>query len=394
MSTTRDLDCLLQRFIDEKELPGAALSVCRGEDVLYEAHFGYQDIARTRRLTPDVLFRIHSITKAVSSLCGMMEYERGAFLMDDPVYAYLPEYRDLKVSVRQPDGTWRVERSEEPMLIRHLFNMQVGFYAHDGGPTETGLKEAHDRLGGNKFLSDYDLRTEIRALADVPMLFEPGAHWQYGYGISIMAAVVEECSGMKIGRYMQEKIFDPLGMRDTGFRFRPGWRERMADCVRHFPDGTVKPCVDMLGDPMDAMYRESAAYEAPDAGLISSLHDIQAFSGMLACGGVWKGERIIGRKTLDMMRQNLLPEEMLKEFHASQAGMAGYGYGYGVRTLIDPAAGNCGGSIGEFGWRGAAGAWMMADPAERLSAAFMIQDMLPDSKYYHDRLRAAINGLL
>ena len=394
MSTTKDLDRLLRSYVEDKGLPGAALSVCRGEEVLYENFLGCRDMAHTQPLTPDTLFRIHSITKAFSAVCGMMEYERGAFLMDDPVSAYIPEYKDLKVGVKQPDGTWRVEDSQTPMLMRHLFNMNVGFYAYDKSPTAKGLKEVHEELGGSKFQADYSLNEEIRALAKIPMLFEPGAHFQYGYGISIMGAVVEITSGMPLSRYMREKIFEPLGMKDTGFRFLPGWRERMAECVRHLPDGTVAHCDDLLGDPLDSMYRESARYEAPDAGLISTLRDLQAFSGMLACGGVWKGEKLIGRKTLEMMRQNLLTEPLLKEFHANMPEMKGYGYGYGVRTLMDPVSGLCSGSVGEYGWEGAAGAWMMADPAEQLSASFMIQDMLPDSKYYNDRLRAVINGLL
>ena len=393
MSTARDLDRLLERFIEEKHLPGAALSVCKGEELIYERFLGHRDHDRAVPLTPDTIFRIHSITKAVSALCGMMEYERGAFLMDDPVYEYLPEYRHMKLSVRQPDGSWRVEDAKETMTIRHLFNMNVGFYAFDDSPTARAMQEVHEKLGGSKFQAGYSLREEIRALAEVPMLFEPGSHWQYGYGIDMMAVLVEVTSGMSLGEYMRKNIFEPLGMKDTGFRFRPGWRERLAACVKQVPGGS-EPCGDLLGDPLDSMYREDARYEAADAGLLSTLHDLQAFSGCLANGGVWKGERIIGRKTLDMMRQNLLTEEMLREFHTSTPDMAGYGYGYGVRTLIDPAAAGCGGSLGEFGWVGAAGAWMMADPAKKLSAAFMIQDMLPDGRYYHHRLRAAINGLV
>ena len=391
MSTAKDLDQLLKRYMD-RGLPGAALSVYRGEEPLYEGLFGYRDMGQTQPLTPDTLFRVHSITKAVSALCGMREYERGAFLMDDPVYEYIPEYRHMKLSVKQPDGSWTVEDSREPMLMKHLFNMNVGFYAHDDSPTAKGLAECHKKLGGSKFQSDYSLGTEIRALAEVPMLFEPGSQWQYGYGIDIMAVVVEVTSGLSLGEYMQKYIFDPLGMRDTGFRFRPGWRERMSDCVIHRRDGTVALCTDLLGDPLDMMYREDAAYEAADAGLISSLSDIQVFSAMLACGGSWKGERIVGRKTIDLMRTNLLTEDMLKVFRGPN--MKGYGYGYGVRTYMDPGEGLCSGSVGEFGWEGAAGCWMMADPAEKLSASFMIQDMLPNSKFYVNRLRAAIYGLL
>ena len=393
MSTVKDLDRLLHTYID-RGVPGVAYSVYRGEEPLYEGYFGHRDMAKTQPLTPDTLFRIHSITKAVSALCGMMEFERGAFLMDDPVYEYIPEYRNMKLSVKQPDGSWTVEDAKEPMLMKHLFNMNVGFYSFGDDPTATGLKDCHDRLGGSKFQADYSLAEEIRALAEVPMLFEPGSHWQYGYGIDIMAVVVEVTSGMPLGRFMQERIFDPLGMKDTGFRFRPGWRERMAECVVHRPDGTVEHCDDLLGDPLDSMYRETAAYEAADAGLISTLSDLQVFSAMLACGGSWKGEKIVGRKTIDLMRTNLLTEAMLKEFVGTMPEMQGYGYGYGVRTYMDPAAGLCSGSVGEFGWLGAAGAWMMADPEEKLSAVLMLQDMLPDSKYYNNRLRAVTYGLV
>ena len=391
MSTAKDLDRLLQKFVD-RGLPGAALSVMQGDKLLYESYVGHRDIARLRPLTPDTLFRIHSITKAFSAFCGMMEYERGAFLMDDPVSEYIPEYKHMLLSVRQPDGSWTVEEAKEPMLMKHVFNMNVGFYDFGDSPTAKGLKEVHDKLGGSKFQAGYSLAEEIRALAQVPMLFESGSQWQYGYGIDIMAVVVEVVSGMSLGEYMEKNLFEPLGMKDTGFRFRPGWRERMAQCVKRLPDGSYVPCGDLLGDPLDSMYREDARYEAADAGLISTLKDLQVFSAMLASSGTWKGEKIIGRKTIDMMRQNLLTADMLKVFQVGE--MKGYGYGYGVRTLMDPAAGLCSGSVGEFGWEGAAGAWMMADPAEQLSAAFMIQDMLPDAKYYNDRLRAVINGLL
>ena len=391
MSTAKDLDLLLQKYVD-RGLPGAALSVMKGEELIYENYIGCRDMAKTVPLTPDTLFRIHSITKAFSALCGMMEYERGAFLMDDPVSEYIPEYKHMLLSVKQPDGSWTVEEAKQPMLMKHVFNMNVGFYDFGDSPTAKGLKEVHDKLGGSKFQAGYSLAEEIKALAEVPMLFESGSQWQYGYGIDIMAVVVEVTSGMSLGQFMEKKLFEPLGMKDTGFRFRPGWRERLAECVKRLPDGSYVHCDDLLGDPLDSMYREDAAYEAADAGLISTLKDLQVFSAMLANSGSWKGEKIIGRKTIDMMRQNLLTADMLKVFQVGE--MKGYGYGYGVRTLMDPVAGLSNGSVGEFGWEGAAGAWMMADPAEKLSAAFMIQDMLPDAKYYNDRLRAVINGMV
>ena len=201
MSTAKDLDRLLQKFVD-RGLPGAALSVMQGDKLLYENYVGHRDMAKTVPLTPDTLFRIHSITKAFSAFCGMMEYERGAFLMDDPVSEYIPEYKHMLLSVKQPDGSWTVEEAKEPMLMKHVFNMNVGFYDFGDSPTAKGLKEVHDKLGGSKFQAGYSLMEEIKALAQVPMLFESGSQWQYGYGIDIMAVVVEAVSGMSLGEYM------------------------------------------------------------------------------------------------------------------------------------------------------------------------------------------------
>lgn len=393
MSTAQDLDNLLLRLIEERELPGVSLSVYRGEEQLYEAYFGYQDMARTIPLTPEAMFRVYSMTKPISALCGLIQYERGAFLMDDPVYEYLPEYRHLKLSVRNPDGTWRVEESKEPMLMKHLFNMNVGFYAHDDSPTAKGMEDMIRRLGGTKFQGDYDHLTEIRELTSIPMLFEPGAHWQYGYGLDIMGAVVEVTSGKGLGQFMKENIFDPCDMKETGHFFRPGWKERLMDCVERHPDGSVQFCTECLGDPIDSCHRPEAKYESASAGLLSTMREYQHFCCMLADGGVWKGNRIAGRKTIEMMNTNLLNEVQTADF-AQFGNTAGYGYGYGVRTLLDPAKALNNGSIGEFGWLGAAGSWMQIDPVEKLSAVFVMQEMLPDDHFYHNRIRAAVNGLL
>ncbi len=393
MATKRDLDNLLQWLMNEQQLPGIALSVYQGAEKLYEGSFGYQDMARTIPMTPDTMFRTHSMTKPVTALAGLILLERGVFILDDPVSNFLPEFKNLKLSVQQPDGSWTVEESKEPMLMRHLFNMNVGFFDFSGSPTQFALDKMHDDLGGSKFLSKYSLLTEIRALADVPMLFEPGSRWQYGYGLDILGGVIEAVSGMGLGDFMKENIFDPLEMHDTGHFYKPGWQERMMDCVEHLPDGSVRFCEIFFGDPIDEMHRADGKYQCGSCGLISTLRDYQKLCCMLANGGTWQGGHVIGRKTIDLMRSNLLLEQHIKDFEA-QEFMRGYGYGCGVRTLVDPAKAMCSCSVGEFGWVGAAGSWMLVDPAENLSAVFVIQDLNADARYYHDRIRNAVNGLL
>ncbi len=392
MSNAKDLENLMRRIVD-RGIPGASISVYKDEKPLYEGCFGYMDFDRKRPLTPDALFRMYSMTKPVSALCGMIQYERGVFLMDDPVSEYLPEYKDLKLSVKQPDGTWTVEDSKTPMLMRHLFNMNVGFYAHDGSPTDVGMQEMNKRLGGTKFKAGYDHLTEIRNLPSIPMYFEPGTRWQYGYGLDIMAGVVEATSGMGLGDFMKKNIFDPLGMNDTWYRFREGWQERVVDCVRRDKKtGGYMKMTDAMGDPLDLGHMPECKYESASTGLLSTLGDYQKFCRMLANGGELNGERIVGRKTIDMMRQNLLHDQLVKDFY--NPNLIGYGYGYGVRTLVDPVAGLCNGSVGEFGWCGAAGTWMCVDPSEHLAVTFMQQDFISDEHYVQHRLRAVINGML
>lgn len=391
MSNAKDLENLLKHFID-RGVPGVSISIYQDERKLYEGIFGHRDLAKTQPLTADTLFRMYSMTKPVSALCGMIQYERGVFKMDDPVSDYLPEYKNLKVSVKQPDGSWTVEESKVPMLMKHLFNMNVGFFAHDGSPTDIGMQEMHKRLGGTKYMAHYTRLTEIRALAEVPMLFEPGTRWQYGYGLDIMAAVVEVTSGLSLGEFMKRNIFDPLGMNDTWYRFRDGWEERMVECVRRNKEGEIVACHDAIGEPLDACHSPECIYESASTGLLSTLDDYQKFCRMLANGGELNGERVIGRKTIDMMRQNLLNDVLMKDFEKNT--LLGYGYGYGVRTLIDPAKGLCNGSVGEFGWCGAAGTWMCVDPSEKLAVTFMQQEMMSNEAYMQPRLRAVINGML
>lgn len=391
MATFKDLEDLMKRLL-ALDPPGVAISVARHGGVLYEGYFGTMDLAGTRPIAPDTLYRLYSMTKPIAALCGMLQYERGVFLMDDPVSEYLPEYKRMKIRVKKDDGTWDVEDAKQPILMKHLFNMAVGFNARDDSPTAIAMKRVHDELGGSKFCGKYDHLTEMRAIAQVPMTFEPGTHWQYGYGLDIMAAVVEATSGLSLGQFMQKNIFSPLEMHDTGYRFREGWQERMAECVGRDKDGNIVPRTASMDGPWDIAHMPGGIYEGAAMGLISTLGDYQKFTQMLANGGELNGVRIVGRKTIDLMRQNLLNDVQLKEFQ--NPVLAGYGYGYGVRTMLDRTAGHTNGSLGEFGWAGAAGTWMSADPEEGLSIVFMQQVMPSDEHYFQHRIRAVVNGCI
>lgn len=394
MSTFKDLEKLMQKYIT-MDPTGTAISVAHKGEVIYEDYFGYADFERTKPVTEDTMYRLYSMTKPVAALCGMIQFERGVFLMDDPVSEYLPEFKDAKISVKKDDGTWAVEDCKQPILMKHLFNMAVGFNARDDSPTATEMKRVHEELGGQKFCGKYDHLTEMRAIAQVPMKFEPGTHWQYGYGLDIMTAVVEATSGMTLGEFMQKNIFDPLEMKNTGYFFKNDWEERLMDCVNKDKDGNqIKKEVTIDG-PINIGHMPNQIYTGAATGLLGTIGDYQKFTTMLACGGTLNGVKIVGRKTIDLMRTNLLNDTQMKEF--TNPNLQGYGYGFGVRTLLDPRAAHTSSSVGEFGWAGAAGTWMAADPSEELSIVFM-QQVMPimtdQERYYQHRIKNAVYGLL
>ena len=392
MSEFRDLDHLLESFLGMKNGPaGCSLSVSRGEETLYEKCFGFADCAKTKALTTDAVFRQFSMTKVVAALCGLIQYERGAFLLTDPISDYLPEYRQMKVQRRRPDGSWEVTDSQRPILLRDAFCMGVGMLAHDGSPCDLEMQRIRASLGGRKLCNKYDHLTEIRAFSDVPMLWEPGTHWQYGEGLELMSAVVEVTSGMRLGEFMQKNIFEPLGMTDTAYRLKGDMQERLVECAMRNEAGELYPAgFDFLED---RCIQPDAVYECASTGLLSTLEDYTKFAKMLANGGCLGDVRIVGRKSIDLMRRNFLTETQLAEFR-SNPYRAGYGYGLGVRTMMDPAGGGCNGSVGEFGWSGFLGTWMAVDPEEKTSVVFM-QQVFPNLEgYCHPRIRAAVNGLL
>ena len=388
MSTTHDVHSLMERFLELGPY-GCCVSINRGRDTIYEHYLGYADAEKKRPLGEKSVFRLYSMTKVVAALCGLIQYERGAFLLSDPVSEYLPEYKEMQVQVRREDGGWDLVPSKQPILMRHAFSMGVGMLAHDGSPADEANKAVHARLGGPKSCNKYDHLTEVRALAEVPMLWEPGTHWQYGQGLELMAAVVEVTSGMKLGDFMRREIFEPLGMNDTGYRLSGDMGSRLVDCAL---GKDVNPgFAAFLGQAEDRCIQPDAVYECAATGLLSTLPDYTKLAKLLANGGRLGDVQIVGRKSIDLMRRNQLSDTQLKEFRSTY--LEGYGYGLGVRTMMDPAKGGSNGSVGEFGWTGLLGTWVSIDPEEKTSIVYMHQSFPNLEEYAHLRMRAVANGL-
>lgn len=388
MSTVKDMDALLKDY-SEHHVPGAGCIVMRDGKVLYEGYTGFADLATGRKVDETTLFRLYSMTKVIVCTGAMILFERGKFALNDPYSDYFPEWKDTKVAELTGNGTFLIRPVKRPIRVKDVFNMACGLpYPSPKGehPTDKGMNEVRAALN-EKYNGKYTVSQEVAAMAQVPVRFDPGEHWLYGFGHEMVAALIERCSGMSVGAFLKKEIFDPLGMTSTSYRFGEGQRERMITLYHINEDHSYEPMAGM----MDERFEPDQIYEAGGAGLFSNLRDYAVFTQMLACGGIYDGKRILGPNTIDLMRANMLNETQLKEFHNTY--LDGYGYGLGVRTMMD-IAGVSNSTPGEFGWTGAAGTWTSIDPAHHFSAVYMHNTFPNNEEYHHMRIRAVAYGMI
>jgi len=419
MSDFKHLDTLLQKFVDDG-LPGCACMIAKKGEVLYENYFGYSDIENKVKLTRDNVFRQASLTKIAMYTTAMMLYEQGKFLMTDPLYEYFPEWKNSTKLIKLPNNTNEVVPVEHPITIKNIMNMTCGLpysmilgdipVAH---PVSASMHKAMQPLG--KF---YTLRDQIKAMSEVPLAFEPGTRWLYGFASELTAGLIEAVTGKPAELVIKEMLFDPLGM-DSSANFTKG---EFTDAIKNNYNLTEEekkygdkgvPAEKLVQDYIlrdgkklcdeDALYIRSAEQEAGMVGtlgtvrgfsrVITNCYDYTKLMQMLANGGVYNGVRIMGRKTIDLMRTNTISDELInKDF--SNSYLCGYGYGYGMRTLMDKYVGHHSGSIGQFGWTGGAGTWAEADPSEGVSIVYM-HNLQPNlEEYHHLRMRAVAYGCM
>ena len=395
MADFKKLDELLQRFVDGG-LPGCSCVIAQKGKILYENYFGYSDIENKVPLTAENVFRQASLTKVAEYTLGMMLYEKGLFNMTDPLYEYFPEWKDSKKRITLPDGTTDIVPVDHPITVKNIFNMTCGlpYEAHPGFPSQS-LTSQEMAKAMEKLPKNYTLREQIKVISEVPLAFEPGTRWLYGFASELTAGLIEVLTGMRAELALKKLLFEPLGM-DSSANFICGDLEERL--VKNYFINKGKK----LGEP-GALYIKNVTEGPGMTGklgevpgfqrVITNCRDYTKLMQMLANGGVCKGERFMGRKTIDLMRSNTITQKMIDEDFTNDY-LAGYGYGFGVRTLIDKGRGNHNGSLGAFGWTGGSGTWAEADPSEGTSIVYM-HNLQPNLEVYHHlRMRAVAYGCL
>ena len=369
----------LQQYVDGGKIAGALTLVARRGQVAYFEPFGHLEIERRRPLMRDAVFRIYSMTKPITSVGLMMLYEQGRFQLDDPVHRFIPSWRDLRVYVSGNYPVFKTAPVDRPMTIRDLLSHTSGLTY--GFMERTNLDAAYRKLGVSDMTKpDHTLQKMVAMLAELPLEFSPGTRWNYSVSTDVVGHLIELISGQRLDAYLREHVFEPLGMRDTGFVIEEPQLPRFAANYERQADGRLK----LIDDPERSQYRQCTFFSG-GGGLVSTAGDYYRFTAMLRNRGELDGMRLLGRKTIELMTMNHLPGgQDLTEL--AQAGMftetayAGVGFGLGFSVMQSPARAHILGTAGEFAWGGAASTAFWIDPAEDLIVIFMTQ-LMPSSSY-------------
>lgn len=345
MSSSRleRIHAFIQDYIDTNQIAGAVTLVARkGKVVHFEAQ-GWRYKEEKLPMEKDTIFSLMSMTKPIVSAALMMLWEDGRFMLDDPVTKWLPSYANREVL---DPLSGRRAPAVRPITVRHVLTHTSGLLLE---PVRSGEERPKTVLEA------------IERSASRPLAFQPGEKWQYGSSTDYVAGLVERISGMKLDEFLQRRIFEPLGMRDTHYNIPKEKVSRVAAVYRPDKDGKIT----LLRKPE---YHEPTTYLPGVAGLNGTAADYFRFSQMLLNGGEYSGRRLLGRMTVDMMITNQIGGDKPVYIRG-----AGYGFGLGFGVLTDPSKSGDALSIGTFTWGGADGTLFWIDPVEDLIGILMIQ---------------------
>ena len=359
----RQLDTVLRGYVDDGRLAGSVLLVARRGKLVYLQAFGQRDREARAPMQPDSIFRIASQTKALVSVGVMMLAEQGKLQLTDPLWKYLPEFRETTVAVAKEGGGYDVVKAKRPITLRDLLTHTAGIGYGTGVAAD---KWQAAGIGGWYFADRQEpIAATVARMAALPFDAQPGEKWVYGYSLDILGVVIERVSGKPLDEFLRASIIDPLGMQDTAFYLSANERDRLAVVYSATESGKLE----RAPNP-GAMVGQGAYLGGPrtsfsgGAGLLSTAGDYARFVQMLLNGGQLDGKRLLSRKSVELMTSDHLRSVPFRD---------GEGFGLGFSVARDLGARGQVGSVGEFGWGGAYHSTYWADPREQLAVVYLTQ---------------------
>jgi len=368
---------LQENYIDTNRYVGTLTGIYRNGQLGFISTLGLMDRESLKPVERDTIFRIYSMTKPITSVALMSLYEKGLFQLDDAVSEYIPSFKDLKIYEEGILGSYKTTYPDREMTIRDLLSHQSGLTY--GFMERTNVDAAYRELGIEKE-SQENLEEFVNVLSTIPLEFSPGTAWNYSVSTDVCGYLIEVLTGKSLDRFLEEEIFQPLRMLDTGF-YVPSLKTQRLSSNYEYREGKEPILID---DAHSGSYINPPTLLSGGGGLVSTLDDYMAFCKMILGRGSLEGHRVLSRKTLDLMSSNHLTNG--KDLRScaygrwSETSYTGVGFGLGFSVLLDPAASQVSGSKGELAWGGAASTAFWIDPLEDMAVVFMTQ-LIPSSTY-------------
>ena len=361
----------MQDYIDQNKLAGTIAMVARCGKVAYLERFGMMDLEAAKSMQFDTIFRIYSMTKPIASVALMMLYEEGRFQLHDPVSKFIPEFADVKVFAGATEAGFELTELEREITIWHLLTHTAGltYDFFEDSPVDAMYLEA------DLHQPDRTAEEVVHEIVKLPLVHQPGTAWRYSMATDVLGYLIEVISGMTLDVFFGEKILKPLGMEDTDFYVPEAKLDRFA--AEYGP--TENGGMELLDAPATSQYTRPPRFLSGGAGLVSTASDYMRVAQMLLNGGELDGTRLLGRKTVELMTINHLPDELIP-IQVQPHTLHGCGFGLGFRVLVNLAQAGRLGSEGEFGWGGGASTSFFVDPKEQLIGLLLTQ--LVPSRYY------------
>ena len=367
------IDTVVTHYVGSQWMPGAVCLVARHGKIIYHKSFGWRDIESDDKMEADDIFRIASMTKALTSTCVMMLYEEGYFLLDDPISKYIPEFKNPMVleSVNFADSSYVAHPAKNKITIRQLLNHTAGIgYTFTCKELDAIYRKAGIPEGIHK--TDQNLKDQVLGLAKAPLLHEPGEKFTYGMNTDVLAYLIEIISGKTFDVFLKERLLGPLGMEDTYFVLPENEYDRM---VTLYEDGKGYDLRKYPDDYYDYPIEGSKTHFSGGGGLSSTALDYARFMQMFLNGGKYNGHQILSRKTIELMTMNQVGD---------RHGDAGFGLGFGI-TMADKTKKP--GSEGNYYWGGYFSTSFWLDPTEDLVGIFMTQMHPNEHGEIHDKFQ-------
>lgn len=382
------IDELINKEISDENIAGANICILKDNKTLYKKSYGFANREKDIKMKEDTIFRMYSMTKPVTAAAAMILFEDGILDLYEPVSKYLAGFKNQQVY----EGDTLVPVKNE-MTIRDLLNMTSGLlYAENwnkaGLEVEKLYLDTREKLRKGERVDALEF---FNSLGSLPLGFQPGEKWHYGSSADVLGQLIEVAAGKRLGEFFEERIFKPLGMKDTGFVVPEEKRERFSELYTYDEEKKIlKPGIFNRID--FNTYREDNPFQLGGEGLVSTIDDYGKFASMLLNKGEYNGVRILGRKTVDFMTRNQLNEKQMKT--QDWESLRGYGYGNLMRVLLDKTAAATNASEGEYGWDGWPGNYITIDPVENMIFMYFIQRADTGTSLFTRKLRAVVYSMI